>query len=74
MTTTILVFKTDITNPRKVMSVLPILSNYPIITDWSIDTEDVDHVLRIEAYGDLKESEIIRLMKQYGFYCEVLTD
>ena len=54
--------------------VRPVFNNHPIITDWSIDTEDIDNVLRIEAQNDLNEKEIIHLIKDCGFYSETLSD
>ena len=54
--------------------VQPLFNNHPIITDWSIDTEDIDNVLRIQVQDDLKEKEIIHLIKEYGFYSEMLAD
>ncbi len=49
-----------------------IFNNHPFISDWSIDTEDIDNVLRIEATRMLNENEIITQMRTNGFYCEVL--
>ena len=69
-----LIFKTDIKTKKKVKIVKPILNNHPIIKDWSVDTDDIDNVLRIESTGTLAEKDIINLMKRCGFYCEILTD
>jgi len=70
----LLIFRTDIKTKKKVKVVKPIFNNHPTIADWSIDTEDIDNVLRIEASGKLKENDIINLIKTCGFHCEVLAD
>ena len=70
----LLIFRTDVKTKNKVNVVKTIFNNHPIIKNWSIDTEDIDKVLRIEVAGTLAESDIIKLMKRCGFYCEILTD
>ena len=70
----LLIFRTDIKTKKKVKALSRSLTDHPVITDWSIDLEDIDNVLRIEAQGDLNEKDIIHLVKTYGFYCEALTD
>ena len=52
----------------------PIFNNHPIISKWSIDTEDIDNVLRIEAEDNLDEDEVKKLVIENGFYCEDLPD
>lgn len=68
------IFKTDLKNKKKVKVVKPIFNQHPWIIDWSVDTEDEDKVLRIEASENLSENDIIYLIKIHGFYCEVLPD
>ncbi|MGR3301113.1 MAG: hypothetical protein ACUZ8I_01280 [Candidatus Scalindua sp.] len=70
----LLIFKTDIKTKKEVKVDQPLFNNHPIITNWSIDTEDIDNVLRIEAQDDLSEKEIIHLIKECGFYGEMLAD
>lgn len=70
----IFIFRTDIKTKKKVNALKKILNNYPTISSWSIDTEDIDNVLRIEGLGNLREKDIISLIRTYGFYCDVLTD
>ncbi|MCH8330097.1 MAG: hypothetical protein IH946_01745 [Bacteroidetes bacterium] len=70
----LLIFKTDIKTKKKVKVVKPFFNNHPIIVDWSIDTEDIDNVLRVEALGRLKEKDVINLVRRSGFYCEILPD
>lgn len=70
----ILIFKTSISKKRNVrMAGLLLITHFPIV-DWSIDTDDVDNVLRIVPASDLVENDIISLLKAYDFYCEVLQD
>ncbi|MGB5819391.1 MAG: hypothetical protein WBG90_07880 [Saonia sp.] len=70
----LLIFRTDIKTKKKVKTIKPLFNNLSTITDWSIDLEDIDNVLRIETAEDLNEREIIHLLSTYGFQCEALTD
>ena len=70
----LLIFKTDIASKKKVKAVQPVFNNHPIIADWSVDTEDIDHVLRVKTDGNLNEKDISDLINPLGFYCEVLPD
>ena len=68
------VFKTDISSKQLAKSMQPIFSNNPVISEWSVDTLDVDNVLRVVTSPYLREQDIIALVKAYGFQCEVLLD
>ena len=70
----LLIFKTDIETRRKVKKVATVFDRQSIILDWSVDTDDIDNVLRIEATDGTEESAIINLVNKYGFSCEVLED
>ena len=70
----VLIFKTELETKIKVKTVMSIFDPHPCIIDWSIDTEDIDNVLRIEVFNTLKENDIITMMKTNGFYCEILPD
>ncbi|TSE11358.1 MULTISPECIES: hypothetical protein [Aquimarina] len=70
----LLIFKTDIETKKKIKSIKPLLNSLSTIINWSIDTEDVDNVLRIETTENLHENDIIDLVKTNGFYCETLAD
>ncbi len=61
----LLIFRTDVKTKNKVNVVKPIFNNHPIIKNWSIDTEDIDKVLRIEVAGTLAESDVIRYFTEY---------
>lgn len=70
----LVILKTNIRSKRKVNRIKPIFNNMPSILNWSIDTQDIDNVLRIEATENLHEVDIIHLIKKYGFYAEALSD
>lgn len=70
----VLVFKTNIKTKRRVKDVSQILDTLPLLTTWSVDTQDVDNVLRIVTTGNVLENEIIELLISQGFYCEALED
>jgi hypothetical protein len=70
----VLIFRTDIRTKKKVKSLKPLFNNHSTIANWYIDLEDKDKVLKIEAEGNLQENEVIDLVKEHGFSCEVLTD
>lgn len=63
---TIHVLKTDLKSLQVVTSIAPIFDLHPQIISWSVDIEDIDNVLRIEANRDLKETELVPLLSQYG--------
>lgn len=70
----LLLFRTDIKSKKKVKSLKPMLNNHIDILDWSVDLEDIDNVLRIEASPNLDEEDIVQLVKSNGFYIKTLTD
>ena len=70
----LLIFRTDIKTKKKVKKVKPFFNNHSDIKSWSIDTDDIDNVLRIEAFEKISDDEIILSLKDQGFYSEVLKD
>lgn len=68
---TIYVFKTNIKTEQDLHILTPILNEHPQIREWTVDTQDVDCVLRVVAYT-LKEKELIKILKDYGYYCTEL--
>jgi hypothetical protein len=68
----LLILRTDIKTKKKVKKVKPLLDSHPLIFKWSIDLQDIDNVLRVEASSDLKEIDITSLIKGEGFFCEDL--
>lgn len=70
----VLVLKTNITSKRKLQAIQPAFNSHAAIQRWTIDTQDRDNVLRIEAHPNLKEEDIVTLVRKYGFDCEELSD
>ncbi|PKV53119.1 hypothetical protein ATE84_5254 [Aquimarina sp. MAR_2010_214] len=70
----LLIFRTDIKSKKKVKSLKPVLNNHSDIIKWSIDLEDIDNVLRIEATTNLSEVDVIDLVQIQGFYIKTLSD
>jgi len=70
----LLLFSTDITTEKKVALLKPLFSKTKTISRWSVDTEDIDNVLRIEANESLDESDVINLLLDSGYNCEILAD
>ncbi len=70
----LLLFKTNIKTKKKVKTIAPTFNNHVGISNWSVDTEDIDNVLRIEAEENLKENDVISLVENNGFSCMVLAD
>ena len=68
----LLILRTDIKTRKKVRKIKSVFNKHPVIIDWSIDLEDIDNVLRIKAYDELTEEDIISLVQKEGFYCEDL--
>ena len=60
----ILVYKTNINGEAEASNIRNILSSNPRISNCSIDLEDVDKVLRIEASKSLNKIEIIEKIIQ----------
>jgi len=69
----LLILKTDISSSKKIKQLLPIFNGHPVIRRWSVDTEDIDNVLRMEVLAK-NGHEIIKMIKEEGFYCESLPD
>ena len=66
------IFKTDIESDTKLKEVRSVFNDHPRITFWTVDTEDIDNVLKIVSYDDLSEKEIFRLISSRGYHCEEL--
>ncbi len=70
----VLIFRTDIKSKKKVKSVKSIFNNHNDIINWSVDLEDIDNVLRIEANENLLCEDVIKIVKLKGFYIKPLTE
>lgn len=66
------IFKTDINTIQEVRTVNYLFNNHTTINKWSLDIEDIDNVLRIEARENLLEQDVISLINACGFKCEIL--
>ena len=68
----VLIFSTNIQTKEKVKSVNLLFEKYPTIKRWTVDTQDVDNVLRVEALHYLLEQDVIDLLTTRGFSCDIL--
>ncbi len=68
----ILIFKTNIKLKKDLISISKALLLCPEITNWTIDQNDIDNVLRVISKID-NTNQIINLVNQSGFNCEELT-
>ncbi|AXE17163.1 hypothetical protein DR864_05150 [Runella rosea] len=69
----ILVFKTTVKTPQDREILAPLLATLEQINRWTVDCEDCDCVLRVEADG-VSPQKIIELVQQAGFECVELVD
>lgn len=65
------IFKTNIKSQSDYNSIKSVLDLHKSVEEWSIDTEDVDCVLRIKS-DSLSDGDVISLLKQFGFFCREL--
>lgn len=70
----ILLFQSDIDCLHKVAQITGRLDDHGLIAEWSVDTTDIDNVLRIVASPLLSEEDVIEMLREIGFHCEVLPD
>ncbi len=71
--TDVLIFRTNIETEHDLNRVATLLEAQPLILKWTVDREDIDHVLRIESTG-ADEVVIRKSMEHAGFLCEDLVD
>jgi len=72
MKTKLLILKTNIQSKKKLKLLTPAFNGHQSIQRWTIDLEDIDKVLRVEATENTEEKEIIQLVEKHGFYAEDL--
>jgi len=70
----ILIFQTDIKSAENVTILEHIFNNHADILNWSVDLEDIDKVLQIEANAGLTKNTVIELGKAHDFAIEILAD
>lgn len=68
----LLLFQTNIESSKKVKLITPLFEKHTEILKWSVDLEDIDHVLRIEAKSSLLEKDVIELVQFQGIEIEVM--
>ncbi|MGC4100181.1 hypothetical protein [Ferruginibacter sp.] len=67
----ILVFKTNITDSRRITEIESLLEVHPHIIQWNVDLDDCDNILRIVS-RHITGPEVESLLLNAGFYCEEL--
>lgn len=72
LTTQLFILKTNVKTNKDIEALKLILNDNCNVIKWSIDTEDIDNVLKIEATVHIEEEHIINKMNEAGFYCDVL--
>lgn len=70
----LLLFQTNIRSIEKVKYFEPIFNEENDIIEWTIDTEDIDNVLRIKATKNLTEDRVVELVQKHGYYIEPMAD
>jgi hypothetical protein len=67
----ILVFKTNLTDTKRISDVEPLLDVHPHIVQWNVDLKDCDNVLRIVS-RNIEAKEVENILLNAGYYCEEL--
>ncbi len=67
----ILVFKTNLSDSKKISDIESGLDIHPEIIQWNIDLHDIDNVLRVVS-KKIKATEVEQMLLNAGYYCEEL--
>jgi len=67
----ILVFKTNLTDIKRVQEIESTLDVHPAIYQWNVDLNDSDNILRIVS-RDIEAKEVEQLVLSQGYWCEEL--
>lgn len=67
----ILVFKTNLTDSRRISDIESSLDIHPKIFKWNVDLHDQDNILRVVA-NNIAGEEVENLLLNAGYYCEEL--
>ena len=67
----ILVFKTNLTDTKRISDIESSLDIHPHIIQWNVDLNDSDNILRIVS-NQIKGREVEQLLLNAGYYCEEL--
>ena len=71
LTMEVLVFKTNLTDYKRINEVELTLDLHPNILKWNVDLDDCDNILRIVSNKTMG-NEIETLLWNAGYYCEEL--
>ena len=67
----ILVFKTNLTDIKRISDIESSLDIHPNIFQWNVDLHDNDNILRVVA-NDIAGEEVENMLLNAGYYCEEL--
>jgi hypothetical protein len=67
----ILVFKTNLTEPKHINDIGSDLDVHPHIIEWNVDLNDCDNILRVVS-NNVSPETIEKLLLNAGYYCEEL--
>ncbi len=71
MSMQILVFKTNLTDTKRISDVEISLDIHPNIIGWNVDLNDSDNILRIVS-NNIAAAEVESMLLNAGYYCEEL--
>lgn len=67
----ILIFKTNLSDIKRISDIEPSLDVHPNVFQWNVDLNDEDNILRIVA-NNISGEEVENILQQEGYYCEEL--
>ena len=67
----ILVFKTNLTDAKRISDVEADLDVHPHIIEWNVDLHDRDNILRVVS-NNIVPATIETILFNAGYYCEEL--
>lgn len=67
----ILVFKTNLTDTKRIGDIEASLDVHPDIFQWNVDLNDDDNILRVVA-NNIAGEEVEKMLLNAGYYCEEL--
>ncbi|MGB5818202.1 MAG: hypothetical protein WBG90_01865 [Saonia sp.] len=70
----LVILRTNIDSNKASQHVQNTLLLHPDVQGVTIDIADCDCVLRMETNGNIKENEVIKMIRNLGFECENLDD
>jgi hypothetical protein len=67
----VLVFKTNLTDAKRISDIESLLDIHPHIVQWNVDLDDCDNILRIVS-RNIAPAEVENMILNAGYYCEEL--